>query len=88
MLVGYVNATGTSAKSPKKKNRELAYRPMRVRLRGLGPSVGIKTRATKLNPGVCYTLVRMKFSNALPGWFPLGPNEPSFSFRLSVLWES
>lgn len=61
---------------------------MRVRVRGLGPSVGIKTRAIKLNPGVYYPLVRMKFSNALPGWFPLGPNEQSFSFRLSVLLES
>ena len=52
------------------------------------PSVGTKTRATKLNPGVYYPLARMKFPNALPGWFPLGPNEQSFSFRLSVLLES
>ena len=52
------------------------------------PSVGTKTRATKLKPGVYYPLVRMKFPNALPGWFPLGPNEQRFSFRLSVLLES
>ena len=82
------NATGTSAKSLKEKNKELAYRPMRVGVRDLEPSVGTKTRATKLNPGVYYPLVRMKFPNALPGWFPLGPNEQSFSFRLSVLLES
>ena len=87
MLVGCGNATRTSAKSPK-KNRELANRPMRVRVRGLGPSVGTETTATKLNPGVYYPLVRMMSSNVLPGWFPLGPNEQSFSFRLAVLLES
>ena len=45
---------------------------MRMGVRDLEPSVGTKTRATKLNPGVYYPLVRMKFPNALPGWFPLG----------------
>lgn len=66
MLAGCEMQLGLSQESLK-KNKELAYRPMRVRVRGLEPSVDTKTRATKLNPGVYYPLVRMKFPNALPG---------------------
>ena len=88
MLVGCEMQLGLQPRVLKKENKELAYRPMRVGVRGLEPSVGTKTMATKLNPGVYYPLARMKFPNALPGWFPLGPNEQSFSFRLSVLLES
>ena len=41
--------------------------------------VGTKTWATTLSLGIYYPLVRMEFSKALPGWFPLGLKGQNFA---------
>ena len=51
---------------------------------GIGP----KTWATTLDLGIYYPLVRMEYSNALPGWFPLGQTGQSFACGPSVLLEN
>ena len=65
--------------------QELEYRTASMKVKGFSPTVGTKTWTNKLNPRFYYPLVLMEFSNALPGWFPLGQTRQILPASFSTL---